>query len=63
MLDVMIECWNNADGSSDYHWSVWQDGRRLEMGGRFERAEDAESAARAHCQAAFGRQPDRVRQL
>ena len=63
MLDVMIECWNNTDGSSDYLWSVWQDGRRLEMGGHFDGKEEAEAAARAYCQATFGRQPDRVRQL
>lgn len=63
MLEVMIECWNNPDGSSDYHWSVWLDGSRQQMGGRFERSEEAEAAARAYCQSTYSRQPDRLRHL
>ena len=63
MLEVMIECWDNADGTADYLWSVWQAGRRVEMSGRFESVESAEQAARAYCRNSLGQEPQRVRML
>ncbi len=63
MLEVMIECWDNADGTVDYLWSVWQSGRRVQMGGRFESAEAAEQEARAYCLSSLGQEPQRVRCL
>ncbi len=63
MLEVMIECWDNADGSVDYLWSVWRSGRRVQMGGSFDSAEAAESDARVFCRNALGEEPQRVRVL
>ena len=59
----MIERWSNPDGSQDYLWSVWRDGKRLQVGGRFESAEAAETAARRFCLTTLGADADRVRSL
>jgi len=60
MIELMIERWDNLDGSSHYLWSVWQDGRRLEMSGRIAGAESAEALGRAWCEKSLGRGPDKV---
>ena len=62
-LQAIVERWNNADGSVDYLWSVWQDGRRIQMGGRCASAEAAEGEARAFCVNSLGREPQEVRRL
>ena len=61
-IDYRIHVWN-ADGSVDYLWSVWQDGRRIQMGGRCASAEAAEGEARAFCVNSLGREPQEVRRL
>jgi hypothetical protein len=63
MHEVMIERWNNRDGSQDVLWSVWQDGKRVHMGGPLPTADAAEAEARAFCRKALGREPDRVTTL
>lgn len=63
MLEVMIERWSNRDGSTDYLWSLWHDGRRVQMGGKHKSAEESEQAARDYCAQALRRAPDRVTQL
>jgi hypothetical protein len=60
MLEAMIEKWSNRDGSVDYLWSLWQDGKRVTMGGHFASAPAAEQAARLHCRQKLGCEPDRV---
>ena len=35
MLEVIIERWTNPDGSTDYMWSVWQSGNRIQMSGTY----------------------------
>lgn len=60
MLEVMIEKWSNRDGSADYLWSLWQDGKRVTMGGHFDNADAAVAAARRYCGEQFGREPDRM---
>ncbi|MGF1609251.1 MAG: hypothetical protein ACFCUQ_07640 [Kiloniellales bacterium] len=62
-LEVIIERWNNADGSIDYLWSVWHAGRRVHMGGKFPSADAAKSEAVTFCRASFGVAPERVREL
>ena len=62
-MDVMIERWSDPDGSERFLWSVWKEGKRLEVGGRFDSPGAAEAAARQYCQERFGREPERVRQL
>ena len=63
MIELMIERWGNLDGSSHYLWSVWQDGKRLEMSGRIAGAESAEALGRALCEKSLGRAPDKVTRL
>jgi len=62
-MEVMIEQWNNLDGSTDFLWSVWRDGARVHMGGRNETAEAAEIEALDFCAKHFGRTPDSVTKL
>ena len=63
MIELIIERWTNLDGSSHYLWSVWEDGKRLEMSGRVAGSESAEALGRAWCQKSMGRGPDRVTRL
>lgn len=63
MHEVIIERWSNRDGSQDILWSVWEDGRRIEMGGPHATAAAAEAEALAYCRRTIGRAPDRVTKL
>ena len=64
MIAIMIERWTNRDGSTDYRWSVWRDGHRLDMGGRpHADAEECEKEARAYCVETLGQEPDKVSHL
>jgi hypothetical protein len=63
MIELIIDSWSNLDGSSHYLWSVWRDGKRVEMSGRIASAESAESLGRAWCEKTVGRPPDRVTRL
>ena len=63
MVELVIERWSNVDGSSHYLWSVWHDGKRLEMSGRIAAPESAEAQGRAWCEKSLGRSPDRVTRL
>jgi hypothetical protein len=33
VTELIIERWTNLNQSIDYRWSVWVDGRRVQMGG------------------------------
>jgi hypothetical protein len=63
MIELIIERWGALDGSSHFLWSVWQDGKRLEMSSRIPGSESAEALGRAWCQKTLGRGPDRVTRL
>lgn len=63
MIEIMIERWDNRDGTTDYVWSLWQDGKRAQIGNRHDSAEAAESEAIAFCRQALQVEPDRVSQL
>ena len=63
MLEIIVERWSNRDGSVDYLWSVWLDGRRREMGGPVQDAAAAEAAAAEYCRGQLARKPDRVTRL
>ncbi|MDH3472298.1 MAG: hypothetical protein OEM59_01290 [Rhodospirillales bacterium] len=63
MIEVMIERWSNADGSTDHIWSLWRQGSRLQIGNRHDTPEAAEVEARAFCLQALGSEPDRVTRL
>jgi hypothetical protein len=63
MIELIIEEWSNLDGSAHHLWSVWREGKRVEMSGRIASAETAESQGRAWCQKSLGKAPDRVTRL
>ncbi|MGH6961802.1 MAG: hypothetical protein ACREE7_15075 [Dongiaceae bacterium] len=63
MIEIIIERWNNLDKSIDFRWSVWRDGRRLQMGGPTSTAEASEAEALDYCRHSFGREPDRLTRL
>jgi len=63
VVEVIIERWDNADGSTNYLWSAWSEGRRIHMGGQFDSAEAAEVEANLFCRRSFGADPDRTRRL
>jgi hypothetical protein len=63
MVEVMIERWMNADGSTDHLWSLWCDGDRLQFGRGHETGEAAEAEAPEFCHRSLGVQPDRMTRL
>ncbi len=47
MIEVVIERWSRPDSTTEYRWSVWRDGHRIEMGGKaFSDGDDADIGAR-----------------
>ena len=63
MLELIVERWTGFDGSVDYRWSLWQDGKRLQMGGPHASADASEREATEYCHKSFKRTPDRVERL
>ncbi len=63
MVEVMIEKWSNRDGSADYFWSAWQNGRRIRMGGPHDSVEGAEEQGVGFCLRGLGARPDAVTRL
>lgn len=63
MIVVYIERWSGVDGRVLYPWSVWDGGRRLDMGGPFASPDEAETEARAFCLRTLGVEPDRILRL
>ncbi len=60
MIEVMIESWSQRDGSTDWLWSIWENGERKHMGGTQTTAASAEMDAHAACMKYFGKSPDEV---
>ena len=63
MVELIIEKWGNLDGSAGHFWSVWRDGRRIEMSDRMTSTESAESQGRLWCEKSLGQAPDRITRL
>jgi len=64
MIEVIIERWTNADGQTDYRWSVWAAGHRVHMGPRVEQnADECEVGALEFCWRALGQKPDKITRL
>lgn len=63
MIELIIEHWKNLDGSSQYLWSVWRDGKRLGVSRPTSLPEDAEQQGLDWCRKSIGGQPDRVTRL
>jgi len=62
-IEIVIERWVNLDKSTDFRWSVWRDGARLQMGGPHVSLEASEQDATEFCRKSLGRDPDRVERL
>jgi hypothetical protein len=62
MIEIMVERWSGRDGGEEFRWSLWQNGRRLTMGGPHPTAEASEAEARAAC-AKLQLEPGRVTRL
>lgn len=63
MLEIVIERWQGLDGRAVHRWSVWLDGRRVDMGGPHGDPEACLEEAQLFCQEALGRAADRVTRL
>jgi len=63
VTELIIERWTNLNQSTDYRWSVWVDGKRVQMGGPHKAADESEREGRAYCREALAQQPDRVTRL
>ncbi|MGQ0676096.1 MAG: hypothetical protein ACT4N4_08435 [Rhodospirillales bacterium] len=63
MTELIIEQWLNLDGSSQFLWSVWRDGKRIGMSRPQAKPEDAEQQGREWCLRSTGSRPDRVTRL
>jgi hypothetical protein len=64
MLEVIIERWTDAGGTTEFRWSLWRDGHRAAMGHEAHgTAEDCEAEATAYCRQSLGCNPDRITQL
>jgi hypothetical protein len=63
MVEIIIERWTDPDRSVQYRWSVWQEGRRVHMGGPHASPEQSDAEAHRFCREALECQPDRVTKL
>lgn len=63
MIEIIIERWDAASGLTELLWSVWRDGKRIEMGGPHDDPALGEAAARRFCSTVLGTEPDRVSRL
>lgn len=63
MLELIIERWTQPVSGTSFRWSLWQDGKRVQMGGPHKTAAISEHDGLADCQEQFGRAPDRITHL
>ncbi len=64
MIEIVIERRTNAEGETDFRWSVWSDGYRIQMGENVRsRADDCEAQALEFCWRDLGHKPDKVTRL
>ena len=63
MLELIIERWSDPAEGDSFRWSLWQDGRRLGMGGPHDSAAASEAEALALALDRLGKRPDRTTRL
>ncbi len=64
MTEIVIERWTSAEGNTEFHWSVWRDGYRIQMGpSPHFTAEDCEAQTLEFCWRDLGHKPDKVTRL
>ncbi len=63
MVELIVECWSYPDGGTEYFWSLWQDGKRVQFSDRRGSGESAEAEGRDFCRRTLGTAPDKVTHL
>lgn len=63
MVKIIIERWQYPDGRTEHLWSVWQEGKRIGMGGPHKSADAAEAEAQSACQKSLGKAADQIERL
>lgn len=63
MMELIIEHWRNLDGSDQFLWSAWRDGKRLRVSRPTAKADDAEQQGLDWVVRETGAKPDRVTRL
>lgn len=63
MVELIIEHWSHRNGTDEFLWSVWDQGKRVGMGGAGASVETAEREGIAWCKRTLGIVPDRVTRL
>lgn len=63
MVELIIEHWRNLDGSNQYLWSLWRDGKRVGVSRPTETQDGAEQQGMDWCLRSTGGGPDRVTRL
>ena len=61
MIEVFIERWTGSMGSTEYRWSVWNDGLRIQLGSHtYPNSDECEAEALDFCVRGLGRQPVKI---
>ncbi len=61
MIEIVIERWTNAEGETDFRWSIWSDGNRIQIGqSPHSTTENCEAQALEFCWPKLGRKSDRT---
>ena len=64
MFEVVIERWTGPDSTTEYRWSVWRNGYRIEMGNKaFSNSDNCENEALEFCWKELGQKPDKITKL
>ena len=64
MIELFIERWTSSRGTTEYRWSVWNDGLRVQMGQRtLSDSDECEAEGLDFCVQSLGRQPVKVTKL
>ncbi len=64
MIEIFIERWTSSQGGTEYLWSVWNGGLRVQMGPHaYSDVDECEAEGRDFCVRDLGRQPDKVSKL
>jgi len=62
-LELIVDRWSETGAPDSFRWSLWEDGRRIGMGGPHRSAAESEAEAMALAERRLGRRPDRVTRL
>lgn len=63
VTELIIERWTNLNQTTEYRWSVWVEGKRVQMGGPHKTADESQREGLAYCRKTLVREPDRLTRL